>query len=306
MLIKPDMDWIVAHTGELSSTICGLMWAAAMILFKKSGELLSPVVLNLFKGVVGLVLFVSTMLVLGFPLFPQQASTAHWLILLLSGAIGIGFADTLLFASLNRLGAGRMAIVDCLYSPLVILSSFIYLAEPIHIWLLVSMVLMAVAILVGTWRTEDGASPQDTRTLRYGVVLGMASQLLMAIGIVMAKPVLNVSDVWWATSVRQVGGLVILFVQGFSPRYRAEMIRAFTPSRQWKITIPAAVLGTYLAMIFWIMGMKYTYTTIASVLNQMSVIFMLIFATMFLKEPLTWRKAAAISIGFAAGVLSTL
>jgi drug/metabolite transporter (DMT)-like permease len=70
--------------------------------------------------------------------------------------------------------------------------------------------------------------------------------------------------------------------------------------------MPAAVIGTYLALLFWIMGMKYTYTTIASVLNQMSVIFMLIFATLFLREPLTWRKVVAIGLGFGAGLLVTL
>jgi len=306
VLTAPGMDLGWTQNGELSATLCGLLWAVAVILFKKSGELVPPVVLNLFKGSVGLVLFLATMLVFGLPLFPADASRADWIVLLLSGAIGIGIADSLLFAALNRLGAGRNAIVDCLYSPLVILCSIVYLAEPLSAWLFVAIGGMIGAILIGTWRPATVSDPAELKSIRIGVGLGALSQLLMAIGIVMAKPVLDTSEPWWATTVRLVGGWGFLIVHGLMPAHRRSTIRAFTPGRQWLLTVPASVVGTYLALIFWILGMKYTYTTTASVLNQMSTIFMLVLATLFLKEALTWRKVVAIVIGTAAGVLAGL
>jgi drug/metabolite transporter (DMT)-like permease len=299
------MDWNLLQSGEFSATLCGLLWAVAVILFKKSGETVPPVTLNLFKGTVGLVLFVITMLVLDLPFFPATASRSDWIILLVSGAIGIGIADSLLFAALNRLGAGRNAIVDCLYSPFVILCSIVYLSEPLSIWLFVAIGLMVGAIGIGTWNPAKLVGVTDRRALRTGVLMGVASQLLMAIGIVMVKPVLETSEVWWATSVRLVGGWSLLAVQGLLPRHRPSVWRAFSPGREWTVTMPAAVIGTYLSLIFWILGMKYTYTTIASVLNQMSVIFMLLLATLFLKEPLTGRKLVAITMGFAAGLVAT-
>lgn len=299
-----DLSWL--QSGEFSAAFCGLLWAIAVILFKKSGERVPPVTLNLFKGTVGLAMFLTSMTILGLPLFPDTVSTSDWLVLLVSGAVGIGIADSLLFAGLNRIGAGRNAIVDCLYSPFVILCSIIYLDEPLDAWLFIAIGLMAVAILIGTWNPQRVDDPAQLRSIRFGVLLGAASQLLMAAGIVLAKPVLDTSDVWWATTVRLSGGWALLVVHGMLPAHRAAVIRAFTPSRQWWLTMPAAVIGTYLALLFWIMGMKYTYTTIASVLNQLSVIFMLIFATLFLREPLTWRKVVAIGLGFGAGLLVAL
>lgn len=304
VLTSGAMDWTWAQNGEFSATLCGLLWAVAVILFKKSGELVPPVVLNLFKGTVGLVLFLATMLLFGLPLFPDTASQADWIVLLVSGIIGIGIADSFLFAALNRLGAGRNAIVDCLYSPLVILCSIIYLAEPLSPWLFVAIGGMVAAILIGTWNPSQVRDPEELKAIRTGVLLGALSQLLMAIGIVMAKPVLDTSEPWWATTVRLVGGWGFLVIHGLTPANRLATLRAFTPSRQWFLTIPAAVVGTYLALIFWILGMKYTYTTTASVLNQLSTIFMIVLATLFLKEPLTWRKVVAITIGFSAGVLA--
>lgn len=50
--------------------------------------------------------------------------------------------------------------------------------------------------------------------------------------------------------------------------------------------------------------LKYTYTTTASVLNQLSPIFLLVLATVFLRERLTRRRVAAIAMRFAGAVVA--
>jgi drug/metabolite transporter (DMT)-like permease len=303
-----DLGWL--HTGEFYSTACGLAWAVAVILFRKSGEHVPPLALNLWKGTVGLALFLVSLVLLGKPFAPPEARLADWLVLMGSGMLGIGIADTLFFAALNRLGAGRLAIVDCLYSPLVLVCSLIYLSEPVGAWLLPGMGLMGAAIVIGAWerapRGPGQASALRIRQIRTGVMLALASLLFMAVGIVMVKPVLDRSEIWWATTVRLAGGWLLLALQGMLPAHRAAVRAAFRPGRAWRVTLPAAVIGTYVSLILWLLGMKHTTTTTASVLNQLSTIFMLILATLFLKEPLTWRKAIAILAGVSGGVLAAL
>jgi drug/metabolite transporter (DMT)-like permease len=55
----------------------------------------------------------------------------------------------------------------------------------------------------------------------------------------------------------------------------------------------------YFALLFWIAGFKYTYASLAAILNQTSVIFALILASVFLKERFTRRKLAAVVLAFA-------
>jgi len=293
------------EAGELYALGCALAWACAVILFRKSGEQIEPVALNLFKGTIGLLLFLATMPIFGVPCFPASATLADWLVLMGSGALGIAMADSVFFASLNRLGAGRSAIVDCLYSPFVVLCSALYLGEPRGPWLLPAMGLMVVAILVGAYQPDTHAC-EDRSRLRQGVLLGALSMLLMAVGIVVAKPVLDTSHPLWSTTVRLVGGVMLLSVQGLMPRWRAGVARAFTPGRHWRVAIPGGIIGAYLAMFLWIMGMTYTRTNIAGVLNQSSTVFVLILATIFLRERLTPRKLVAIVIGVAAAILVAL
>lgn len=295
------MLWRLIHTGEFYATTCALCWAVGMVLFRKGGEQIPPVPLNLFKNMLGVMLMTVTMLIGGRPFAPMDQGISEWILMLLSGVLGIGIADTLIFASLNRIGAGRAAIVACLYSPTVLLCSLIYLQEPVGTALVISIGLMAAAILISAWRPDKREPSPD---LAMGVVLGILGVVFVAVAIVMIKPVLDHCDAWWATLVRLIGGLALLLIQASArDKHRRETIRCFRPSRLWYVTIPASVFGTYLAMLLWILGMKYTYTTVASVLNQLSNIFILVLATLFLREPLTWRKLVAILLGFGAGVV---
>ncbi len=300
------MNFSVLELGILYSTASALLWAVAVVLFRRTGDHVAPLALNLFKGTAGLLAFLVTLPLVGVPFVPDDRSAADWLILAGSGVIGIGLADTLFFASLNRLGAGRSAIVDCLYSPFVVLGSALFLHEPIGPFLLLAMALMAGAILVGAWQAEPRRAPADRRTTHVGVLMGIASMALMATGIVLAKPVLTVSNPWWAATVRLAGGVAFLALHATLPGERAAVLRAFRPGRHWRLLVPASVVGGYVAMILWVTGMSYTHTTIAAILNQMSSVFVLLFAALFLAEPLTRRKGLAIAMGFAGGVLVAL
>lgn len=289
--------------GELSSILCAFFWAVAVILFRKSGASTPPLILNLWKNLFGLMLFAVTLLVLGIPWTGQACETDVWR-LIISGAIGIGISDTMFFSSLNRLGASRFAVVDCLYAPLVALCSFLFLTEPIKITLLFALLLVVPAVWLGAW--EPGRTPIERGQLLSGIALGALALLLAAIGIVIAKPALDRVNPWWATSVRLLAGTVLVIPQALWPSQRSALRRAFTPGRHWLLLGSSAFMGTYVAMFFWILGVAHTYATIASLLNQLSVIFMVLLAAAFLRERLHWRRLLAVGLGVAGAVLAML
>jgi drug/metabolite transporter (DMT)-like permease len=69
--------------------------------------------------------------------------------------------------------------------------------------------------------------------------------------------------------------------------------------------IPGTVTGSFLSLIFWIAGMKYTMASTAAILNQTSSIHIIIMATIFLGEPLTRRKIAAAVLALAGIIMVT-
>ena len=65
------------------------------------------------------------------------------------------------------------------------------------------------------------------------------------------------------------------------------------------------MLGTYLAYVFWVGGFKYADASIAAILNQTTVVFAIILATVIVKERLTRRKALAVLLA-VVGVLTVV
>jgi drug/metabolite transporter (DMT)-like permease len=74
----------------------------------------------------------------------------------------------------------------------------------------------------------------------------------------------------------------------------------------WGGMVAGTILGVVLAMGFWIAGFKYTDASIAAVLNQTHIFFLIFFAAVFLKESLTPRKLFGAVLGFAGVALISL
>ena len=194
-------------------------------------------------------------------------------------------------------------VVSQLLSPFILLFAMVMLGEQLNVWKLGGMALIVTGVIITSQaRIPDGMT---RGSLVVGILYGVASTATLAVGIVFAKPVLERSDVIRATAVRQIGALaVVLPVALVLPRRRARL-SVFRPDRSWRHMVPGTVLGSYLALILWIGGMKFTEAGTAAILNQTSTVYILVFASLFLGEAFTIRKVVAAGLAIA-GVLLVL
>ena len=279
-----------------------MVWAFAVILFKKSGESVHPIGLNLFKDLFALVLFLPTMWLFGETLW-RDAPAWEYALLLASGALGIGLGDTFFFKSLNLLGAGLTAIVDCLYSPFIIGLSLLFLGERLSVLQGIGAALVVAAVLAASLQWGKGLLSR--RDLAWGITYGVLGLATMAVGIVMIKPLLERSPLLWATEVRVAGGAAALAVILLFHRRRRAIVSSVisTSKRGWGYMLGGSFMGAYLAMALWLAGMKYTHASVASALNQTANVFIFIFAALLLREPISRRRTLGIVLGFAGAVL---
>ena len=287
--------------GELYSLATALTWAWAVILFRKSGETVHPLALSMFKSILALLLFLATMFIIGDPIFPS-ASMNDCALLLVSGIIGIGLCDTLFFMSLNLLGAGLSAIVDCLYSPFIISLSVLFLHESLGFLQAIGAGLIVSAVLTASRAKAPGGLAR--KDLIRGIWYGVLAMAANAIGIVMIKPVLAASPILWVTSVRLISGCAFLAVILWTRKDRRRVMSTLL-DRGRGYTLSSALVGGYLAMILWLAGMKFTLASTAAALNQTSNIFVFILAALFLREPITRIKLLGISLGVVGALLVT-
>ena len=106
--------------------------------------------------------------------------------------------------------------------------------------------------------------------------------------------------------MRQLGCFAAMLPIALISPKRREILSVFRPSRSWRFSLPGTLLGSYLALMMWIAGMKFAKASVAAILNQTTTIYILVFASLFLGETFTRRKIIATIVAVGGIVLVIL
>lgn len=269
-----------------------LTWALAVILFRRSGETLPAFELNFVKNLVAFALMAPTLLIWGgsLPAFTRDET----IVILLSGVLGMAAGDILYFRAINLMGASLSGIVASLLSPFVILLSALYLGERLAGLQWAGFALVMAGILLVTWRRRG--RERDSGDIRKGAVIGATGIFLMAVGVVMVKPILESHSFAWVVGVRLAGGIFGMVLFASLGRRWVRGWRTVRQPHPWGMTLLASFLGGYLAMLLWLGGYTLIPASEASVYNEAQGAFIVLFAWLFLGEPLGVKKLLGVAL----------
>lgn len=265
----------------------GASFAAASILFASLGkQKLSPLGINLGKGVVALLCLVVTMAFTGF----ESTGLAGWLFLGASGIVGISLGDTTFFLALNRLGPRRTLLLMTLVPVFVAFSSMALLGERLTARGWLGALLCVVGVTWTMWeRLPSGA---DRGSWRAGIGYGLVTVLCFAAAVILTKAGLGPGGVrpLDATFIRLLCGTAGLLVFGAANRDLGQWMAPLRSTRLLVILVAASVVGTYLGIWSSILALYYTTATVATILGSMEPIFVLPLAHFFLGERVSPRS----------------
>ena len=271
--------------GEILSLGSAITWGISVSLFKIIGNSVSPYILNPLKNSIGTILFVLTVLLISDVSAINNLSTDESLILALSGIIGITIADVLFLISLNILGTSRSAIINTIYSPMVIMLAYFILDESLTFADVIGGLMILLSILYLSFNQEKS----NINNLNKGLLIGILAYSLMALGIIMVKPILNrfsnsIEMQLWIIVFRLIPGTLLSYVTMSFMIKKKEIILQLSNKKIWPIILLGSFLGTYVGFAMWVIGMAKTSASIASILNQTSTIFIAFFGWLILKE----------------------
>ena len=271
--------------GEILSLGSAITWGISVSLFKIIGNSVSPYILNPLKNTIGTILFVLTTLLVSDISAVNSLSTNETLILVLSGIIGITIADVLFLISLNILGTSRSAIINTIYSPMVIMLAYFILDESLTFADVVGGLMILLSILYLSFNQEKS----NINNLNKGLLIGILAYSLMALGIIMVKPILNrfsnsIEMQLWIIIFRLIPGTFLSYITMSFMMKKKEIILQLSNKKIWPIILLGSFLGTYVGFAMWVIGMAKTSASIASILNQTSTIFIAFFGWLILKE----------------------
>lgn len=304
--------------GEALSLLSAMTWAVGVILYRQLVRGLPPLTLNFNKNLLVLLMMLPLPWLLHGTELPTL-STREVLLALSSGFLGIAVADTLYFVALSRLGAGRMGIIGNAYSPLVILLSVFALGERLGPWQIAGFVLVMAGVAVIARRPQPArvvvgepvpppelpavlSAPGSGISHPTSIALGVIAIALMAVAIVMIKPVLEAQPLGWITLLRLVGALCGLVLIA-ALRGELRLLSARGRRVNWKLLVVAAFVGQFLSMVLWLGGYKYAPASVAAVLNETASIFIVLLAWWWLREPLGKQGVIGVALTISGVIL---
>lgn len=288
--------------GELYALGAAFLWALSSLLFKSLGKTIRPLELNLIKGIAGFILFAITSLVIG-EVFTSIRPAAV-IALAVSGAVGIGFGDTMFFEAINRLGARRSLLITILAPPMTVIFAWIFLRETLSLfaWVGIVITILGVAWVI----TEKNKNEQEENKFNWlGVFFGFLAALTQAAGAVLSRWALTESSVSALQSalIRLLAGTAVLLLWILIRREKVGVWLKPAPKKQlWGILATVILFGTYIAIWMQQLAFKFTNVGIAQTLLATSPLFILPVSALQ-KEKISLRSVLGVLISIAGVAL---
>jgi len=284
--------------GDLYAVITAVCWSSAVILFDISTKNFTALQLNVLKNFIGVTGFILTIVLFSIPLpnFSQQ----DIITLALSGFLGILIADGLFLESLRRLGSGLSAVVSTIYTPTVFIIAFILFNETIDLHSYIGGVLVLGGITISVFQPPKTIKKRD---LYIGILFGIIANILTAYSVLIIKPIMKENSVIYVALYRFSIGFISGIIMNLVKSGTKTVIQKFKQGLTNYYVILGALLGTYLSVIFWLSGYKHTLAGRAAIYNQLSTVFIIILARIFLKEPLTSKKVLGVSLAIFGAII---
>ena len=286
------------NTGDIYALLTAFCWSSAVILFDLSNRRLGSLEMNMLKNIIGVFGFVLTLQFLegGFP----KCYSIDLALLIVSGVLGVALGDLLFFASLRRLGAGLSAIIGTSYSPAVFLYSFLMFQETITIQSYIGGILVMAGIMVGTLKISACSGKKD---IIKGVLYGILAQALTAYSVLMVRPIMESYSIIFIALVRFSTGFILSACVLWILKGRTILMGTVKMGIKNPYLVTGALLGTYLSVIFWLLGFKYTLAGRAAIYNQLSTILIILMAAVFLNESMTQRRWLSVVLAVCGALL---
>ena len=160
--------------------------------------------------------------------------------------------------------------------------------------------LVITGIIISSLEKPKNKRRED---IAWGVLYGFVAQALTAFSVLLLKPIMEIHPVVPIALVRFSTGTVLcigflVFAKGSSA-----LFEAFKQGLKHPPLIMGSFLGTFLSVIFWLAGYKYALAGRAAIYNQLSTIFIIIMAAIFLKEAMTRKKWLAVCCALCGALL---
>jgi drug/metabolite transporter (DMT)-like permease len=240
--------------------------------------------MNLGKCLIGTVYLGIVMLIIGF----EPIDTRTFLLLGVSGLLGIAVGDTFFFKALVSIGPRLTVLLATLGPVLTIVLAVVFLQEKLSLYSWIGAALTLTGVNIVLW---DEGSPDDRSNKKWlsGIVYAVLASLCMALGIITAKVGVAETSAMQANLIRIFWGGIGLSLWGLAGNNLKSWMSPFKNTPMMKLILFSVFVVIFGGFWLSLVALKFIDASIASILNSTEPLFILPLTAIFLKEKVTIR-----------------
>lgn len=232
--------------GELAALLAAALWALASLWYRRLGEGIEPIALNLAKCALACAMIYAALALLGRPLLPRASPEAlGWLAF--SGVLGLTLGDTVYFMALVRIGARRTLLLWTLAPAVTTLLGVVWLHEPLLARDLGGLALVSLGIGLVVGQRPEGEDALPAGALLTGTLLGVGAAVCQGVGNVVIKRYGVAPEGLQVAAWRLLAGLALLALI-VPTRRQLGAVKALAEPSRLRLFLPACFLGTFLGI----------------------------------------------------------
>lgn len=268
-----------------------ISFATASLFFTDFAKKISPTWVNYFKATLAFGCFLICMLIFQVPV---QLPANIFLMLALSGVVGLMIGDIFLLKAFTELGSGRVLMIFG-FQPLILgAASYFLFNEHFSLTRLIAILFLIGCLLCFSIESFKEKGHWGIK----GIVFALAGILLDAVGLLLTKSVFNSQpdiSVFLVNVIRSGATVIGFLLVSLIPFFGLKLLAPFKSlNKKDKITISlASILGTFLSLTLYLKAVQIGHLATISAIVGTSPLF----ATVF--EIARGRKKLTPHLGFA-------
>lgn len=275
---------IYGTLGSFAALASAFTWALGSILFRKLGNKVSPLGMNLGKNIIGILYLGIALLLIGI----KPVGNREFLILWASGLLGIALGDTLFFKALMQLGPRLTVLLGTLGPVFTVILAVVFLREMPSFLAWIGILLTTTGV---TWILWERSPKEDIRKNRTsGIKYLLLSMLCTSIGIIFAKIGVTSVSTLQALFIRFLGGAFGLTIYGSINRQLKNWLVPFKDLYLLRFILLTVFIVVFGGFWLFLLSLKYADASVAAILNSTEPLFILPLTAFLLKEKISLQE----------------
>jgi len=295
---------IQSHIGEFAALLTVFCWTVSALSFEYAGKKVGSLSLNLIRLVMGIGLLSVSLYITQGSFIPVHTSRHTWMWLTISGIVGYGLGDLLLFQAFVVVGARISMLMMALSPPITALIGGTFLGEKLAPLDFLGMGITITGVSIVIFQHSS-----DTKSIKLahpamGILMAFGATVFQSAGLVISKFGISDGSAISAAFIRGVAGTIVFFLIIVAFKKAGNIKMALKNIKAMNITFLGAFFGPFIGVTLSLFAVQHTATGIASTIMSIVPVFIILPSVLIFKEKITIKEVVGAIIAVSGvGIL---